>query len=176
MHKFREEADFQAFEPVMVEAHLRQPIRSRSYCIQPWPVGSRERCFDHEGIRPSAGDRRERTTIRRTEVGAGNGTRSRVGTHRSSGRPPTESERIDDRCDWLTMGTPSSGLIRTLGQTNRDLVSVPCFRPMRTPSSGLIRTLGQTNRAPVSVQWSDSYTGQTNRAPVSVLCGLRPVV
>jgi hypothetical protein len=52
--------------------------------------GSRQRAFDREGIRPSAGEHRERTTIRRREVGAGNGKRSRVGADRSSGRPPTE--------------------------------------------------------------------------------------
>jgi hypothetical protein len=27
MHMFRKETDFEAFERVMVEAHLRQPIR-----------------------------------------------------------------------------------------------------------------------------------------------------
>ncbi len=29
---FRKESDFEAFERVMVEAHLRQPIRILSYC------------------------------------------------------------------------------------------------------------------------------------------------
>ena len=61
--------------------------------------GSRQRSFDHEGIRPSAGEHRERTTIRRREVGAGNGKRSRPGADRSSGRPPMESDPIDQRGD-----------------------------------------------------------------------------
>jgi hypothetical protein len=40
MHMFRKESDFEAFERVMVEAHLRQPIRILSYCglLSPWPV------------------------------------------------------------------------------------------------------------------------------------------
>ena len=33
MHMFRKEADFEAFERVMVETHLRQPIRILSYCV-----------------------------------------------------------------------------------------------------------------------------------------------
>jgi hypothetical protein len=33
MHIIREESDFQAFERVMVEAHLRQTIRILSYCV-----------------------------------------------------------------------------------------------------------------------------------------------
>jgi REP element-mobilizing transposase RayT len=33
MHMFRKESDFEAFERVMVEAHLRQPIRILSYCV-----------------------------------------------------------------------------------------------------------------------------------------------
>jgi hypothetical protein len=69
--------------------------------------GSRQRSSEHEGIRPSAGDHRERTTIRRRAVGARNGKRSRVGADRSSGRPPTESERIGDRRDKLITRIPS---------------------------------------------------------------------
>ena len=30
---FRKDADFEAFERVMVEAHQRQPIRVLSYCV-----------------------------------------------------------------------------------------------------------------------------------------------
>jgi hypothetical protein len=63
--------------------------------------GSLQRSFDHEGIRLSAGEHRARTTIRRREVGAGNGKASRVGADRSSGRQPTESEPIGDRGDKL---------------------------------------------------------------------------
>jgi putative transposase len=33
MHLFGKEADFEAFERVMVEAHQRQPIRILSYCV-----------------------------------------------------------------------------------------------------------------------------------------------
>ena len=33
MHMFRKDADFEAFERVMVEAHQRQPIRILSYCV-----------------------------------------------------------------------------------------------------------------------------------------------
>jgi putative transposase len=33
MHMFRKAADFEAFEPVMVEAHQREPIRILAYCI-----------------------------------------------------------------------------------------------------------------------------------------------
>ena len=90
--------------------------------------GSRQRSFDHEGIRPSAGEHRERTTIRRREVGAGNGKRSRVGADRSSGRPPTESEPIGDRGDKLiTRIGPSSGQIDR--QTNR-VPDFPLFVPV----------------------------------------------
>jgi hypothetical protein len=46
--------------------------------------GSRQRSFDHEGIRPSAGEHRKRMTIRRREVGARNGKRSRPTADRSS--------------------------------------------------------------------------------------------
>ena len=37
---FRKESDFEAFERVMVEAHLRQPIHILSYrgLLSPWPV------------------------------------------------------------------------------------------------------------------------------------------
>ena len=98
--------------------------------------GSRQRSFDHEGIRPSAGEHRERTTIRRREVGAGNGKRSRVGADRSSGRPATESEPIGDRGDELITRIPSSGQIDR--KTNRVLVSPrPGFPPLR-PSSGIV--------------------------------------
>jgi hypothetical protein len=73
--------------------------------------GSRQRSFDREGIRPSAGEHRERTTIRRREVGAGNGKESGVRTDRSSGRPAKESERIGNRGDKLTTRLPLSGQI-----------------------------------------------------------------
>jgi putative transposase len=33
MHMFRKDADFEAFERVMVEVHQRQPIRVLSYCV-----------------------------------------------------------------------------------------------------------------------------------------------
>jgi putative transposase len=33
MHMFRKESDFEAFERIMVEVHLRQPIRILSYCV-----------------------------------------------------------------------------------------------------------------------------------------------
>jgi hypothetical protein len=40
MHLFRNESNFEAFERVMVEAHLRQASRIQSYCgrLSPWPV------------------------------------------------------------------------------------------------------------------------------------------
>jgi hypothetical protein len=103
--------------------------RSRSkpcYRIGRWTSGeldgSRQRSFDHEGIRPSPGEHRRRTTIWRREVGAGNGKRSRVGADRSSGRPPAESEPIGDRGDKLITWIHSSGQID--GQTNRGRVSL----------------------------------------------------
>jgi hypothetical protein len=130
MHMFRKESDFEAFERVMVEAHLRQPIRILSYSVRSLAGGtageldgSRQRSFDQEGIRPSAGEHRERTTTRRREVGAGNGKRTRPGADRSSGRPRTESERIGDRDNKLSTRVPSSSQIH--GQTNRVLVSFP---------------------------------------------------
>jgi hypothetical protein len=94
--------------------------------------GSRQRYSDHEGITPSASEHRQRTTIRRREVGAGNGKRSRIGADRSSGRPPTESERIGDRCDKLITRILTRGQIER--QTNRVRVSLPLFsspRPRR---------------------------------------------
>jgi hypothetical protein len=64
---FGKESDFEAFERVMVEAHLRQPIRIRSNCVLALAGGTadeldglRQRSFDLEGIRPSAGEHRER--------------------------------------------------------------------------------------------------------------------
>src|SRR5260370_33064304 len=46
MHMFRKESDFEAFGRVMVEAHLRQPVRILSYCVLSthwhfvaWPEG-----------------------------------------------------------------------------------------------------------------------------------------
>jgi hypothetical protein len=143
MHMFRKESDFETVERVMFEAHLRQPIRILSYCVRYLAGGtageldgSRERSFDHEGIRPSAGEHRERTTIRRRKVGAGNGKISRPGADHSSGRPPTESERIGDRGDKLITQIPSSGQIHI--QTNQ---SRPGFPPIDR----------QANRVPVSV-------------------------
>ena len=52
----RKESDFEAFERVMVEAHLRQPILFLSYCVLVIALaggtageldGSRQRSFDH---------------------------------------------------------------------------------------------------------------------------------
>ena len=101
--------------------------------------GSRQRGFDREGIGPSAGEHRARTTIRRREMGAGNGKESRVRADRSSGRPAKESERIGVRDDKLIARIPSSGQIDR--QTNHVSVSLP--------SSGQIDR--QTNRIPVSL-------------------------
>jgi hypothetical protein len=91
--------------------------------------GSRQRSSDHEGIRSSSGEHRERTTIRLREVGAGNGKRSRVGADGSSGRPPTESKSLGDRGDKPTTRIPSSGQIDR--QTNHAPVSVPRFARRR---------------------------------------------
>ena len=33
MHLFGKDADFEAFQRVMIEAHQRHPIRIRSYCV-----------------------------------------------------------------------------------------------------------------------------------------------
>ena len=162
---FRKESDFEAFERVMVEAHLRQPIRILSYCVLLIALaggtageldGSRQRSFDHEGIRPSAGEHRERTTIRRREVGAGNGKRSRVGADRSSGRPPTESEPIGDRGDKLITRIPSSGQIHE--QTNRVPVSLP----------GLPVLLRKRIAYPFHSGFTLRFHSQTNRVPVSL--------
>ncbi len=67
---FRKESEFAAFERVMVEAHLRRSILILSYCgsklcyrLGRWEGeldGSRQRSFDHAGIRPSAGEHRKR--------------------------------------------------------------------------------------------------------------------
>jgi len=85
---FRKESDFEAFERVMVEVQLRQPIRILSYCVLVIGLasgtageldGSRQRSSYREGIRSSTGEHRERTTIRRREVGAGNGKRKKGG-------------------------------------------------------------------------------------------------
>ena len=92
-----------------------------------WPVerpkldGSRQRSFGQKGIRPGAGEHRDTTTIRRREVGAGNGKGSRVEADRSSGSPPTPSEAIGDRWDKLITRIPSIGQIDR--QTNRGRVS-----------------------------------------------------
>jgi hypothetical protein len=59
--------------------------------------GLHQRSFDREGIRPSAGEHRARTTIRRREVGAGNGKGSWERADFSSGRPAKEREPIGDR-------------------------------------------------------------------------------
>jgi hypothetical protein len=96
--------------------------------------GTRRRSFDHVGIRPSAGEHRERTTIRRRELGAGNGKRSRVGADRSSRRPPTESERIGDRRDKLITRIPASGQIHR--QTNCVAVSLPPATGTRSRHGG----------------------------------------
>ena len=99
--------------------------------------GSRQRSFDHEGIRPSADEHRERTTIRRREVGAGNGKRFWAGADCSSARPPRESERIGERGDKFTTRILSGGQIRK--QTNRVAVSVP--RPGIRPGLDSIQRL-----------------------------------
>ena len=69
---FRKESDFEEFERVMVEAHLRQPIRILSYCVLSnhwhfvaWP--------EHDGQLTAFFD------------------------VRSSGRPATERDPIGDR-------------------------------------------------------------------------------
>jgi hypothetical protein len=43
MHMFRKEPDFEAFECVMVLAHLRQPTRILSYCSLSWPANGTAR-------------------------------------------------------------------------------------------------------------------------------------
>jgi hypothetical protein len=110
MHMFCKVSDSEAFERVIVDAHPRQPIRNLSYCVLVIAFavatageldGSRQRSFDHEGLRPSAGEHRKRTTRWRRDVGAGNGKRSRIGADRSSGRRPTERAPIGDRGDKL---------------------------------------------------------------------------
>jgi hypothetical protein len=120
---FHKESDFEAFEQVMVKAHPRRPIRIVSYCdlvitLSGGRAGelddSRQRSFDQEGIRPSAGEHRERTTIRRREVGAGNGKRSRVGSDRSSGRQPTESEPIGATARRLGLESTLRSRVRPL--------------------------------------------------------------
>jgi hypothetical protein len=73
--------------------------------------GSRQRGFDQEGIRPSAGEHRARTTIRRREVGAETGKESRVKAVRSSGSPAKESEPIGDRGKKLNARFLFSGQI-----------------------------------------------------------------
>ena len=49
MHLFGKDADFEAFQRVMIEAHQRHPIRIRSYCVLSnhwhfavWPFSSRD--------------------------------------------------------------------------------------------------------------------------------------
>jgi hypothetical protein len=106
--------------------------------------GSRQRSFGHEGMRPSAGEHRERTTIRRREVGSRNGKKSPDGADRSSGRPPTASERTGDRCGKRITRIPSNGQIDR--QTNRGLVSLS---PVSLHSGPIDR---QINRGPVSLQ------------------------
>jgi hypothetical protein len=133
MHMLRKESEFEAFERVMVEAHPRQPIRILSYCVPSLAGGtagerdgSRQRSFDHDGMRPREGEHRERTTVRRRKVCVGNGKRSRPGADRSSGRLPTESEPIGNRGDKLITRILSSGQIDR--RTNRGPVSVPTAR------------------------------------------------
>ena len=99
--------------------------------------GSRQRSFDHEGIRPSAGEHRERTTIRQREACAGNGKRFWAGADCSSARPPRESERIGERGDKFTTRILSGGQIRK--QINRVAVSVP--RPGIRPGLDSIQRL-----------------------------------
>jgi hypothetical protein len=91
--------------------------------------GSRQRSFDRERIRRSAGEHRARTTIRRREVDARNGKESRVRADRSPGRPAKESEPIGDRGDKLSTRVPSSGGSYRQRQTNRVLVFIPSLFP-----------------------------------------------
>jgi hypothetical protein len=132
MHMFHKESDLEAFERVMVDAHLRQPSRILLYCVLAIAMaggtadeldGPCRRSFDHEGIRSSARQHRKRTTIRRREVGAGNVKESRVGADRSSGRPPTENEPIGGGGDKLITRIPSSGQI--------DSKIIACLFPSR---------------------------------------------
>jgi hypothetical protein len=73
LHMFGTDSDVAVGQPVVEDA--------RHGCDQSFVIalsggtageldGSRQRSFDHEGIRPSAGEHRKWTTVRRREVGA----------------------------------------------------------------------------------------------------------
>jgi hypothetical protein len=174
---FHKESDLEAFERVMVDAHLRQPSRILLYCVLAFAMaggtadelgGSCRRSFDHEGIRWSARQHRERTTIRRREVDAGNVKESRVGADRSSGRPPTENEPIGGGGDKLITRIPSSGQIDR--QTNRLPVSLSRLRNRgRHPFHVSVTFgLGQSGRQTLATS-----SGFVSRLPFAVF---RPLV
>ena len=166
MDMFRKESDFEAFEHVMVEAHLRQPIRILSYCVlvialaggtAGGPDGSRQRSFDREGIGPSAGEHRERTIIRRRDVGAANGKRSRVGADRSAGRPPMESERIGDRAEKLIARIPSSGQDDAVedGPRHEGLLGRPCLSCQT--GAGIVALWAASRVASLGISWGREF-------------------
>ena len=92
---FRKDADFEAFERVMVEAHRRQPIRILSYCVN-WtarvnaPLSAKELNrvrHSMERGRPFGGDEWVRQTVR--ELGLEHTVRPE-GRPRKAGQPGTD--------------------------------------------------------------------------------------
>jgi hypothetical protein len=148
----------------MVEAHLRQPIRILSYCVLSLAGGtageldgSRQRSSDHEGIGPSAGEHRERTIIRRREVGAANGKRSPVGADRSSGRPPTASEPIGDRGEKLVARIPSSGQDDAVdgGPRHEGWLGRPCLSCQT--GAGIVALWAASRVASLGISWGREF-------------------
>jgi hypothetical protein len=134
MQMFRKQSDFEAFEPVMVEAHQRQPIRILS-CERD---GSCRRAFDREGARPSASQHRERATVRRAGMGAANREGTRVGAHRSPGGPATKSEPIRHRFNKVSTRRDHPHRFSSSEHSRPGFHPSPGFRPrdlaMRTGS------------------------------------------
>ena len=118
--------------------------------------------------RPCADEHRERTTMRRREMGAGNCKRSRVGADRSSGGPPTESKPIGDRGDKLIAGFHPA--VRSVEQPIASWFHSPCV----AGSHGLFRCRGHPPRACPSGSLSAHHARADHHVPEPHLRGRHP--
>lgn len=116
--------------------------------------GSRQRLSHSEGNRSNAGEHPKRTTIRRREVGAGNGQSPRVGADRPSGRTSTEIKPFGDR---------GRKLIAQLGFDQS--VSVP----PGVMSTEAARHL-QSDFSAESAKKTSNFRTENRRSPSRMLC------
>jgi putative transposase len=115
MHLFRKDADFEAFERVMIEAHERHPIRILSYCVMSnhwhfaiWPKKDGE-LTDY--FRWLAHTHAMRWRLSHRTVGYGHLYQGRF-----KGFPVQRDEHLLTLCRYIERNPVSAGLVRKAEQ------------------------------------------------------------